>query len=90
LVVGLRLGCLNHALLSVAAINTAKVPFVGWIANQVDAEMAAVTENIATLKALINAPLLGVIPHYAQPDIAEISRYINFSLLLQITEAHHD
>jgi dethiobiotin synthetase len=63
LVVGMRLGCLNHALLSVAAIRATGLPLVGWIANQVSAEMDCLNENIATLQQMIDAPMLGQIPH---------------------------
>lgn len=58
LVVGLRLGCLNHALLTVEAIRRADVPLAGWVANQIDPVMTHVSENIATLEKRIAAPLL--------------------------------
>ncbi|MHB8744004.1 MAG: dethiobiotin synthase [Sulfuricaulis sp.] len=58
LVVGLRLGCLNHALLTVAAIQRQTVPFAGWIANQIDPDMMRVHENIDALKERIDAPWL--------------------------------
>ncbi|MDO8705825.1 MAG: dethiobiotin synthase [Sulfuricaulis sp.] len=58
LVVGLRLGCLNHALLTAAAIRRADVPLAGWVANQIDPVMTHVSENIATLEKRIPAPLL--------------------------------
>ena len=63
LVVGMRLGCLNHALLTRDAIFAAGLPFAGWVANRVDPEMAAVEENIATLRMRLDAPLLGIVPH---------------------------
>ncbi|MBA8883527.1 dethiobiotin synthetase [Dokdonella fugitiva] len=59
LVVGLRLGCLNHALLSARAIAGDGCRLAGWIANHIDPAMAAVDDNIATLRARIDAPLLG-------------------------------
>jgi len=58
LVVGMRLGCLNHALLTVKAIRAAKLNLAGWIANCIDPQMEAVTENIATLQQRLEAPLL--------------------------------
>ena len=58
LVVGLRLGCLNHALLTAEAIRRADVPLAGWVANQIDPAMTHVSENIATLEKRIPAPLL--------------------------------
>lgn len=61
LVVGLRLGCINHALLTVDAIERRGLTLAGWVANILDAEMPYLQENIDTLRARIQAPLLGVI-----------------------------
>lgn len=58
LVVGMRLGCINHALLTVEAIQTRGLTLAGWVANQVCAEMTAYQENFDTLKQMINAPCL--------------------------------
>ena len=63
LVVGLRLGCINHALLSVRAIEGDGATLVGWIANRVDRDMPFADDNLATLRARIAAPLLGSVPH---------------------------
>lgn len=63
LVVGLRLGCLNHALLTAAAIRQAQIPLAGWVANLIDPAMLRVAENIAALKARIEAPLLHTLAH---------------------------
>jgi len=63
LVVGLRLGCINHALLTEAAIKQAGLPLVGWVANCIDPNMSSVAENIRTLKSTIDAPCLGVVPY---------------------------
>lgn len=61
LVVGLRLGCLNHALLTTRAIRADGCVLRGWIANRVDPAMERGDENLATLRARIDAPLLGVL-----------------------------
>jgi len=63
LVVGLRLGCINHALLSARAIAADGAALVGWIANRIDADMPEVDANLATLRTRIDAPLLGVLEH---------------------------
>jgi dethiobiotin synthetase len=63
LVVGLRLGCLNHALLSARAIRADGCELLGWIGNRIDPDMAAVEDNLATLRELLPAPCLGVLPH---------------------------
>jgi dethiobiotin synthetase len=73
LVVGLRLGCLNHALLTAEAIRARGLHLAGWVANQVDPAMACLTENVDTLRARLAAPLLGFVPHLAQPDPAQVA-----------------
>ncbi len=71
LVVGLRLGCINHALLSAASIRAMGLSLAGWVANSVGPSMALEAENIATLRARLPAPLLGVVPHFPSPPSAE-------------------
>ncbi len=61
LVVGLRLGCINHALLSVASIAQRGLTLAGWVANTLDADMPYLHEDIDTLRARIPAPLLGIV-----------------------------
>ena len=68
LVVGLRLGCLNHALLSAEAIRARGLTLAGWVANRIDPGMAAADENIAFLRQRLGAPLLADIPHSTTPD----------------------
>jgi len=63
LVVGIRLGCLNHSLLTYRAIKDDGLPIKGWIANIIDPHCQAISENIATLKEYIAEPCLQVIPH---------------------------
>lgn len=63
LVVGLRLGCLNHALLSIQAIKSSPARFAGWVANHVDPSFQNAAENIATLKHAISEPLLFELEH---------------------------
>jgi dethiobiotin synthetase len=61
LVVGMRLGCINHALLTVEAIQARGLRLAGWVANTIG-PMTLLQENIATLEHLIPAPLMGVVP----------------------------
>ncbi len=61
LVVGLRLGCINHALLTVAAIAQRGLTLAGWVANTLNADMPYLHENIETLRERIQAPLLGIV-----------------------------
>lgn len=62
LVVGMKLGCLNHALLTAEAIQRDGLRLAGWVANTMEVEMEALEANIETLVTLLRAPLLGVLP----------------------------
>jgi len=73
LVVGLRLGCINHALLSARAIVDHGCVLAGWIANRIDPAMAMADENLATLRARIDRPLLGVIDYSPNADPARLA-----------------
>jgi dethiobiotin synthetase len=79
LVVGLRLGCLSHAALTVRAIAADGIRLAGWIATGIDPEMARVEDNLALLRARIPAPCLGVLPNDPAPDAARMARHIAFS-----------
>ncbi len=81
LVVGMRLGCLNHALLTVSAIAACGLKCAGWIANVAEDGMAELPGNIATLQQRIAAPLLGVVPHMAEPDPRIAAERLDFALL---------
>ena len=63
LVVGMRLGCINHALLTAEAVASRGLTIAGWIANRIDPTMSHFEQNLSTLQELLYAPLLGVIPH---------------------------
>src|SRR5450432_1179012 len=83
LVVGMRLGCLNHALLTVESIERAGLRLAGWIANAVDPAMAAADENVAALEERLGAPLLGRLPHRMNPDPRSLARHIDARALLE-------
>lgn len=76
LVAGMRLGCLNHALLTVEAIAARGLTLSGWVANVIDAGMASVEENIAALQQRIGAPLLGVVPYLPHADARVAAGYL--------------
>ena len=82
LVVGMRLGCLNHALLSAEAILADGLQLVGWVANQVDPAMAQVDANLATLRSRLPAQCLGFIPWLERPEPAHASQFLDVSSLL--------
>lgn len=68
LVVGLRLGCLNHALLTAEAVRARGLRLAGWVANRIDPTMAAPEDNIAFLRQRLGAPLLADIAYSGEPD----------------------
>ena len=80
-VVGMRLGCLNHALLTLRAIADYRLECAGWVANVLDADMDALHENIEALRDRIAAPLLGVVPHLAAPDAKGVAGCLHLGLL---------
>ena len=67
---GMRLGCINHALLTVEAITRDGLKLAGWVANCVDPTMVQLEANVVTLQNRIHAPMLGLIPHFADIDQA--------------------
>jgi dethiobiotin synthetase len=81
LVVGMRLGCLNHALLTQSAILQAGLPLAGWIANAIDPRMPAADENIDALRERIRAPLLGRLPHAPGCDPATLAARLDLGAL---------
>jgi dethiobiotin synthetase len=82
LVVGLRLGCLNHALLTAQAIEAAGLTFAGWIANAIDPDMPVREENVATLVGRLKAPLLGRLPFAPGATARELAVHLDPSALL--------
>ena len=68
LVVGMRLGCLNHARLTAEAVRARGLTLAGWVANTIDPEMPRLAENLRTLRASLPAPHLGTLPFFQQPD----------------------
>lgn len=81
LVVGLRLGCLNHAVLTAEAIRSGPCRLVGWVGNTIDPEFAPLQDNLATLTQRLPAPCLGVLPYAVHPDPAQLSGLIDLSRL---------
>ncbi len=77
LVVGMRLGCINHALLTVQAIRQAGLELVVWVANQVEPDMQFVDENIRAIETRIGAPLIGVCPYQDQVSPLAASKYLD-------------
>lgn len=82
LVVGMRLGCLSHALLTAQAIEASGLKLAGWVANHIDPLMPAFDDNLCALQARLAAPLLGVVPYAAQPDAVLAAEYLGLDKLI--------
>ena len=79
LVVGMRLGCISHALLTVEAIEARGLTVAGWVANETQENMPFCDENIAALAQRIDAPLLGRVPRLAEPSAEAAAAHIDFT-----------
>lgn len=87
LVVGVRLGCINHALLTVEAIRHDGLTLAGWVANCIDPEMPALDENIHSLMARIPAPCLGVVPWLESAQPAAVASALHTDALASLFTA---
>lgn len=76
LVVGIRLGCINHALLTAQAIRLDGLKIAGWVANILDTEMLRIDENIDTLKHMLIEPCLGVVPRLSEVTPQQIAAHL--------------
>jgi len=77
LVVGMRLGCLNHALLTRLAIAASGLACAGWVANCIDPSMDGLAENIASLEQRLDSPLLGRVPFGSDVTARETARLLS-------------
>lgn len=80
-VVGLRLGCLNHALLTIEAIERRGLRLAGWIGNLIDPAMAWQEGNVLCLRQRILAPCLGILPHQPTPRQEHVASALDLSLI---------
>lgn len=80
--VGMRLGCLNHALLTAQRIMQHGVPLAGWVANAVQPRFTELERNIAALRERIGAPLLGSVPYLPQRDVNQIAAALDVGVIL--------
>ena len=82
LVVGMKLGCLNHALLTVASVADAGLSIAGWVANSVAEEMPFLEENVRTLRQRLTVPCLGVVPPLGAVKPQAAAQYLDIEALL--------
>jgi dethiobiotin synthetase len=76
LVVGLRLGCISHSLLTIEAIVARNLVLAGWVVSEIDPDMQFADENVEALLQRIPAPLLGRVPYMENPTAAKAAEYI--------------
>jgi dethiobiotin synthetase len=81
MVTGVRLGCLNHAMLTAEAIAARGLALSGWVANIIDADMMSAEENILSLQQKIAAPMLGVVPYMPQADARIVAGMLHLESL---------
>jgi len=84
MVVGMRLGCINHALLTFETIVRDGVPIAGWVANCIDADMPVLQENIESLRARLPIPCLAVVPYLQVQSPEQVASYIDAQQWQQI------
>ncbi len=77
LIVGMRLGCLNHALLTAQSIRSTGLPLAGWIANCIDPQMRMLEANIATLERRLDSQLLGVVHFEVEINSQKTAKHLN-------------
>lgn len=80
MVVGMRLGCLNHALLTAEAIRARGLSLAGWVANHVDPAMEVYEQNLQSLQQRLHAPCLGIVPWMAKPDFRHVSVHLSLDI----------
>ena len=81
LVVGVRLGCISHALLTAEAIAQDGLQLAGWVANIIDPKTSRLEENLATLAERLPAPCLGRVPKLKSPTPEAVAQYLELDLL---------
>lgn len=86
LVVGLRLGCINHALLTAESMRARGLNLIGWVANTVDAAMPHVADNLSALQSRLDAPCMGHVPRLAEPTPAAVAAHLNLNPVLDLLD----
>lgn len=81
LVVGIKTGCISHALLTAQAVINDGLPLLGWVANRINPGLAHYAEIIDVLRGKIPAPLLGEVPYLPRPETRDLAQYLDLSPL---------
>ena len=83
LVVGMRLGCLNHALLTAEAVERREIPVCGWVANHIDPDMAHQEENVMALGDRLGWPSVGRIPFLTDTSVDHVAKHLDRDQILR-------
>ncbi|AKF38191.1 dethiobiotin synthase [Yersinia enterocolitica] len=83
LVVGIKLGCINHALLTAQAILNDGLPLLGWVANRINPGLAHYAETIAMLRERLPAPQLGQLPYLPHAEQKPLAKYLDLTAIAQ-------
>jgi len=87
MVVGLRLGCLNHALLTANAINQSGLQLIGWVANHIEPDFDYVDDNISALEQQLSAPKLFDVPYAADRAYVKLDSINNSSYVKELLQS---
>ena len=87
LVVGIKRGCMSHALLTTEALRARGLALIGWVANVIDAELPEAQRHVAALRSRIAAPCLAQIPRMVSPDAATVARRLSIDTVRAALEA---
>ena len=82
MVVGMKLGCINHALLTAEAIFRDGLQMAGWIANTIDEDMVHYRQNVEAIQRRLSCPLLGEVPKLTDPGADQVLQYLDLGELL--------
>ncbi len=82
MVVGMRLGCISHALLTAEAIARDGLTLAGWVANRCVADMACYAENVETIRGMLRAPCLGEVPFLPKPEPSAVAAHLDCAPLV--------
>jgi dethiobiotin synthetase len=82
LVVGIRLGCINHAILTSDSIKSLGLELRGWVGTVVDSEFENIEENVDAIGSAISSPCIGIVPFLTKPSPARVSEFLSLDLIL--------
>jgi len=90
IVVSVKVGCLNHAILTYESLLKSETPFAGWVANIVELDVSHIPEQIDTLRRTLYGPLLGIIPPMPRINLTQVAEHLDVHFLMgEHTDGNH-